>query len=85
MDKNGLQSNRSPLRSMYMLIELGRLWVLAHHLAWGGGKPVDCSYVAHAIRTLSCSYIAHAIRTLSINHDIWAQALKIGVFGLKSF
>ena len=58
---------------MYMLIELGRLWVLAHHLAWGAGKPVGCSYVAHAIRTFS------------INHDIWAQALKAGVFGLKSF
>jgi hypothetical protein len=62
-----------PSRSMYMLIELGRLRVLAHHLAWGAGKPVGCSYVAHAIRTLS------------INHDIWAQALKTGVFGLKSF
>ena len=56
-----------------MIIELGRLWVLAHHLAWGAGKPVGCSYVAHAIRTFS------------INHDIWAQALKTGVFGLKSF
>ena len=39
----------------------------------GAGKPVGCSYVAHAIRTFS------------INHDIWAQALKAGVFGLKSF
>ena len=27
-----------PSRSMYMLIELGRLRVLTHHLAWGGGN-----------------------------------------------
>ena len=36
--KMGCNPIGPPSRSMYMLIELGRLWVLAHHLAWGGGS-----------------------------------------------
>ena len=60
-----------PHTYIYMLIELGRPRVSAHHLSCGG-EPVDCSYVAHTIYTLS------------INHDILAQALNTGVFGLKS-
>ena len=56
---------------MYMLIELGRPWVLTLHLTWGGGgEPVDCSYVAYTLHTLS------TIMTFGLKHSgqsVWPE------------